>query len=95
VESQRLTAWAIAQSFQMVTIMLWGKADKMLVYISIPSSTLPVTWYKICCHKKFRQWKDMTNCNVDRVGRQHETTTIRDTELKNYAEGVDAYGMDD
>jgi hypothetical protein len=55
VESQQLTALATAQSFQIVTIMLSGKADKMLVYISIQSSTLSVTWYEICFHKKFRQ----------------------------------------
>jgi hypothetical protein len=29
------------------------------------------------------QWKDTSDCNVYRIGRKYETTTNRDTEMKN------------
>jgi hypothetical protein len=47
--------------------------------------------YRIC-YKNIRQLKDTNDCNVDRVGSRHDTTTMHDTKLKNWAQAVAAYG---
>jgi hypothetical protein len=44
----------------------------------------------MCCHERTRQQKDVNDNNVDRAGRLHKTTTIYDTELKNYAANYEA-----
>lgn len=55
---------------QELAITLQGNADKMPVHFNIQFN------YTI------RQQKHSSDCNVDRVGREHETTAIRDTKLK-------------
>jgi hypothetical protein len=42
---------------------------------------------RTCCHKTSGNGK-MCGCNVNRVGRQHMTTTICDTQSKNYTHGA-------
>jgi hypothetical protein len=62
-----------------VTITLWGNDCEMPVYFDITSSyTVDDIGVKSVelRHLTVKRCKRLNGCNVDRVGRQHETLTI-------------------